>query len=154
MVRSDGLQVDIEGARFRPRATAVRVGGGWGVSVTVESIADDDETHSLLSTEHGALAFAGTVRRGGNEDERFADERQSGEEQLLFPGAPLTLSRKWPSPGGPAPLKRGDELRLEVGLWGLGDTAGSRRPVKKFFLVSMTVSAREPKPLVTPPASL
>jgi hypothetical protein len=152
LIKPDGLQVDIEGARFRPHAKAIRVGGGWGVEVNVDAVSHDDRTHSLLRADTGVLAFAGLTRRGG-EEARFADTREGGEEQLLFPDGPLTLSRNWPGTSGQAALRRGDELVLEVGLWGLGDTAAQRRPVKKFFLVQMKVTDKPPRPVVTPPVN-
>ena len=151
LVRPEGLQIDVEGARFLPKAKAVRVKGGWGVAIDVRASAEDDRTHSLLRGNDGALAFAGTVVRRGKEAE-FGDERSTGEEQLLFPGSSLTLSRKWPGTLDLAPLARGDELRLEVGLWGLGRDAKSRRPVKKFFLVRVSVGQKRPSVLLTPPS--
>ncbi len=151
LVKPEGLQIDVAGARFFPKARAVKVKGGWGVTIDVKASAEDDRTHSLLRSNDGALAFAGTVVRGGKATE-FGDERGSGEEQLLFPGAPLTLSRNWPGNLDLAPLARGDELRLEVGLWGLGRDATSRRPVKKFCLVRVSPGSRRPSVLVTPPA--
>jgi len=151
LVRAEGLQIDVAGVRFQPKVKALRVKGGWGVAVDVEASPEDDRTHSLLRGGEGALAFAGTVVRGGKET-RFGDERGEGEEQLLFPGAPITLSRKWPGNLGLTPLGRGDELRLEVGLWGLGREAASRRPVNRFFLVRVSVGRKRPSVLVTPPS--
>ena len=61
------------------------------------------------------------------------------------------LTRDWPGTSGTAALRSGDEIALEVGLWGLGDDADSRRPVAKFFLVTMKVGAKSPEPRVTTP---
>jgi hypothetical protein len=153
LVKPDGLQIDVVGVRFRPKATAVKVGGGWGVNVEVETSAEDDQQHSLLAGTDGALAFAGSVKRGGSE-QRFKDQRGVTEEQTVFPGAPVTLSRQWPEGTGQKPLAAGDELVLQVGLWGVGDDARSRRPVMKFFQVRMKVGAKTPEPKVEPPTKL
>lgn len=150
LVKPDGLQIDVAGTRFRPRATAVSLGGGWGIQIEVEASADDDQQHSLLSGTDGALAFAGAVSRRGS-SVRFKDQRGQGEEQLLFPGAPITLSRTWPEGTGQKPLGVGDEIDLHVGLWGLGEDATSRRPVLKFFRVHMKVGDGTPQPKLTPP---
>jgi hypothetical protein len=151
LVRPEGLQIDVAGARFLPKAKAIKVKGGWGVAIDVQASAEDERTHSLLRGNDGALAFAGTVVRRGKKT-GFGDERSTGEEQLLFPGSSLTLSRKWPGSLDLPPLGRGDELVLEVGLWGLGRDAKSRRPVKRFFLVRVSVGRKRPSVLLTPPS--
>jgi hypothetical protein len=92
------------------------------------------------------------VKRAGKASD-FVDRRRGGEEQLLAPGATVTLSRDWPGSSGQPPLRAGDELTLEVGLWGLGDDARTRRPVPKSFLVRMVVRGQAPKPQVSPPQS-
>ncbi len=47
----------------------------------------------------------------------------------------------------------GETLDMEVALWGLGNTAEDRRPVKQFFHVKMKVDKGKPKATVEPPAS-
>jgi hypothetical protein len=65
---------------------------------------------------------------------------------------PLKFAREWPGKGGKG-LAAGDELTLQVGLWGLGDNAETRRPVRNFVLIKMVAGKKKPQPVVTPPTS-
>jgi hypothetical protein len=51
-------------------------------------------------------------------------------------------------------LAIGETLDMEVALWGLGESAEDRRPVKQFFHVKMKVDKGKPKAVVEPPASV
>ena len=144
------LEVVIGGVRFKPSAKAVRVGGGWGVKLSVSSEAEDDKMHSLLAGKAGALALGGTVHRKGKTEE-LEDQRDGDEEVFVTPGTPTKIEREWPGKGKAKPLAQGDKLELRVGLWGFGPDAASRRPVKKFLILSMTVGKGEPRPLIAPP---
>ena len=51
------------------------------------------------------------------------------------------------------PVANGEILELHVGLWGLGDDAESRKPVKQFFRVRLNASHPNPRAIVEPPPS-
>lgn len=143
-VRSGGLMIEIDDVEFEVRATAVRVGRGFGVEVTVEATHRGSGTRSLLTPSRGALAFAGTVR-----GEAFTDTREGEGEALLESGRTLTLSRKWPE-GDVKPLRSSESLELMVGLWGLGRDAKTRQPIRQFFSVKMK-GGKKPVAVVAPP---
>lgn len=144
------LEIRTDGVRFRPEAKAVRVGNGWGVKLTVTAEAEDDKLHSLLAPKTGALAFAGKVTRGGKSVE-LADTRDGSDEAIVAPGTAQKLERAWPGKSDAKPLGKGDKIELQVGLWGLGPDASSRRPLKKLLLLTMTVDKGEPRPFIAPP---
>ncbi len=73
------------------------------------------------------------------------------DEDFVTPGTLARLERRWPTKASDKPLGAGDKLELQVGLWGIGADAKSRRPLKKFFIVTMVVGKGEPRPLVAPP---
>ncbi len=153
VVTPEGLKITVAGMKFLASTVAEQTGGGWGVKVNVEATADDGKPHSLTKPKAGPLAFAGSVLRKGKTDpERFGDERAGEGEEAVQGDKPVKLSRTWPLKGVRA-LAIGDALDLQVGLWGLGDTADSRRPVKQFFHVRMQVDKGKPKAIVEPPAS-
>jgi hypothetical protein len=147
-----GLTVDASGVRFLANVKPVRVGDGWGVEVSVEGSVKDDKKHNLLSPKGGPLAFAGEVKRKG-QSARFGDKRQGDTDETLSPGKPFKTTRTWPGSTGEQALTAGDELKLEVGLWGFGDNAQKRRPVRDFLLIKMKVGKNKPLPLLEPPAS-
>lgn len=150
-VSPDGLRVEIAGVQFTPTAEAVRVGGGWGVKVQVAAKARDGKPHSLLAPKGGEIAFAGTVTRAKGDPEEFGDER-SGDDALTLEGdKSQKLTRTWPAKGGPKPVAAGDELALSIGIWGVGDDASSRRPVRKLALVTLKVDKGKGKATVKPP---
>jgi len=144
------LEIRVEGARFRPTAKAIRVGGGWGVRLTVEGDVDDDKLLSVLEPKHGALMFGGKVHRKG-ETEGIVDQREGGEEAMIAPGTPKKLVRDWPGKSGKKPLVRGDKLELHVGLWGIGPDAEKRRPLNRLLILTMSVNQGEPRPMIAPP---
>ncbi len=141
----DGLKVQIEGAEFIPKAEAVRVGGGWGVKLTVQATTNAERT--LYSATNGPLAFGGYVSRSSRE--KFGDKRDGGDALKLTPGPPVKFSRTWPGPGEKG-LKNGEALELHVGLWGFGSTEKDTRPVTKFVIVQM-VGGKSAAPVVQPP---
>jgi len=152
LVTPEGLQIRVEGVRFIASATAERSGAGWGVKLNVDAIVNDDKKHSLLNPKGGPIALAGAIETDGK-TERFGDKREGEDDQILEPGKPAKLTRKWPGKGAEKPLVKGQSLELEVGLWGIGDTAETRRPVKNFFHVKLVVGQGKPHALVAPPAS-
>lgn len=148
-----GLVVEMTGVLFRIKAKAVRRGGGWGVKVTVKAKSKDKKSHVLLSPKGGPLAFSAKVDRGGKVEE-LGDKREGDKLQTLDAGKALELSRTWP-PAGTKPVRAGQSLELQVGLWGLGADADSQRPVRRFFEVKMVAGKGHAKPpaVVSPPAS-
>lgn len=147
-VSPDGLRVQLEGVTFTPSAKAVRVGGGWGLELTVE--AESSGTRSLASPARGPLAFGGKVLRRGSDVETFGDERKGEGSLLIAAGEPAKFSRKWPS-DGQKPLTGSDELELHVGLWGFGSSAEDRRPVRRFVVVKFKPGAAGAAPQIEPP---
>lgn len=151
IVGDAGLRIEVAGARFQPKVEAVKVGGGWGVKVTVKGTSHNGEKHSILAPEDRQLAFAGTVKRAGKAEE-FNDERAGEDEVVIDQGQPVTLVRQWPGNIDVKPVANGQTLELEVGLWGLGKSAKTRKPLRKFFVVKMPVAGgRKPKPVLAPP---
>lgn len=149
----EGLKVEVAGVRFLASAEPKQIGQGWGVKVSVKAEVLDGKSHLLLSPKAGPLAFAAAVfKKGSTEAERIPDSREGEGEQTLSSGSPALLSRDFPAKGGRV-LGSGETLDLEVGLWGLGETADDRRPVKQFFHVKMKVDKGKPKAIVEPPAS-
>lgn len=151
VMASGKLEVVVEGVRFKPNAKAVRVGGGWGIAIDVEGEAEDDAMHSLLKPKSGPLAIAAKITRKGGKVESQTDTREGDDEDFVTPGTIAKLERKWPTGTKDKALAAGDKVELQVGLWGIGADAKSRRPLKKFFIVTMVVGKGEPRPLVAPP---
>ena len=145
------LEIVVEGVRFKPSAKAVKLGGGWGISLDVDAEAQDDKMHSLLKPKGGALSLAAKITRKGGKVEELGDSREGTDEDFVTPGTIAKLERKCPDHKGDKPLVAGDKVALQVGLWGIGTDAKSRRPLKKFFVVTMTVGKGEPRPLIAPP---
>jgi hypothetical protein len=146
----EGLRVEVLGVKFVPKAVATKTPAGVGVKLTIE--ATTSEGRSLLAPEHGPLAFAGTIKRRGKE-EQFGDERKGEGELLLDPAKPTKIVREWPGKSWGA-LGNGDVLELDVGLWGLGATATERRPVKQFLRVKVVVENWKGKVKLEPPPSV
>jgi len=149
IVTPEGLEVEVAGVRFTTAVKPIQMAGGWGVRLSATGKSKDGKAHSLSNPKGGPIALAGSVKRGGNA-ERFGDKREGDDEKTIEAAAPLEISREWPAKGE-KPLHDGDELQLEVGLWGLGDDAASRRPVRDFFRVKMVVGKKKPQPVITPP---
>jgi hypothetical protein len=146
----EGLRVEVSGVRFEVTAKAVKSGGGYGVKVSVRAEAIDKKTHSLLSTDNGPLAFAGNVTRKG-QTVGFGDERKGEGEKAIDAASPSEFAREWPAKGGEKPLANGDSVELAVGLWGVGDNAESRRPLKKFALVKVKVEGNKARAILEAP---
>jgi hypothetical protein len=153
VVTPEGLKIEVAGVRFLASAEAKQVGQGWGAKITVKAEATDGKEHVLLKPKNGPIAFAAAVfKKGSTEAERIPDARDGDGELKLSPGAPTSFSREFPNKGGRV-LGIGETLDMEVALWGLGETAEDRRPVKQFFHVKMKVDKGKPKAIVEPPAS-
>lgn len=151
-VTPEGLVIEVEGVEIRPKAQPVRKGGGWAIAITAEAEAKDDKMHRLLAPERGPLMMAARVRRGKQTVE-VTDERSGEDEMFVMSGAPETLERTFPDEASDA-FRRGDDVTLIVGLWGLGVEADERRPVRKLFQVRMTVGSAKPQPVIEPPPSM
>lgn len=153
VVTPEGLKIEVAGVRFLASAEAKQIAQGWGAKVTVKAEVTDGKEHVLLNPKNGPIAFAAAVfKKGSTEAERIADSRDGDGELKLSSGAPTTFSRDFPNKGGRV-LGMGETLDMEVALWGLGETAEDRRPVKQFFHVKMKVDKGKPKAIVEPPAS-
>jgi hypothetical protein len=151
-VTPQGLVVDVDGVRFKPKAEPTKKpNGGYGIRITVEAESMDDDTHVLLSPDNGPLSFAVRIYdKDGNEQAKHGDERTGDEQQYIMPGGPLTLTREWPSGSVKGPLWWGQKVTLHVGLWGLGRANDKTRPLKKFFVVEM-VGGAKPQAVISPP---
>jgi hypothetical protein len=150
---SDGLRVEVTGVAFSVAAAPVKLGRRWGVSVQAEVVAKDKKEHSLLAPEGAELAFAGRVqRKSGGEPESFSDERPGDRALPVIATKAVTLRRSWPEKGGAAALEPGDELELAVGVWGIGDDAASRRPLRGLCKVTLKFNqSKKPRALVALP---
>jgi hypothetical protein len=146
---NEGLRVEVEGVRLVPKAEPVRRGRGWGVRVRVVASAMDGQPHSVLDPERGPLAFAGRVLENGQASP-FGDNRKGDAELVLPSDKPRTFERTWPDQGQPA-LASGQTLELEVGLWGLGHSAETRRALRKLLRLKMVAGKNEPQPVILPP---
>jgi hypothetical protein len=150
-VAPEGLRIEVDGLALEPRAAAVRVAGGWGVRVEVLATSRDGREHVLRNPEQGPLALFTQLARGSDVEER-SDQRRGDGELVVSPAEPIRFSRDWPPPGQ-APARPGQKLSLEVGLWGLG-SGGREAPLRllpKLCVIHMTVGAKQPRPLVSPP---
>lgn len=153
VVTPEGLKIEVAGVRFLAAAEAKQIAQGWGAKITVKAEVTDGKEHVLLNPKNGPIAFAAAVfKKGSTEAERIADERSGDAELKLSPGTPTSFSRDFPNKGGRV-LGMGETLDMEVALWGLGNSAEDRRPVKQFFHVKMKVDKGKPKAIVEPPAS-
>ena len=153
VVTPEGLKIEVAGVRFLVSAEAKQIAQGWGAKVTIKAEATDGKEHVLLNPKSGPIAFAAAVfKKGSTEAERIPDSRE-GDGELKIGGSATSFSREFPSKGGRV-LGMGETLDMEVALWGLGETAADRRPVKQFFHVKMKVDKGKPKAIVEPPASV
>jgi len=145
----EGLKVEVEGAQFAPTAQSYKTKDGYGVEITVEA---SSKVNGLLANpEAGPLAFAGRVVRKSGRVDQFGDKRSGRGTKPLGPNSSQKFSRKWPIEGVSL-LSPGDELELEIGLWGYGTSEASLRPVRKFASVKMKASADGASPIVDAPS--
>ena len=152
VVTPEGLKIEVAGVRFLASAQAKQIAQGWGAKVTIKAEATDGKEHVLLNPKNGPIAFAAAVfKKGSTEAERIPDSRE-GDGEVKLSGSPSTFSREFPAKGGRV-LAIGETLDMEVALWGLGESAEDRRPVKQFFHVKMKVEKGKPKAIVEPPSS-
>lgn len=144
----DGLKVEVGGAVFAPLAQSFKTKDGYGVEITVEASSKVDAL--LANPEAGPLAFAGRVIRKSGRIDQFGDKRSGRGTKSLGPTSPQKFSRKWPIEGVSL-LSPGDELELDIGLWGYGTSEATLRPVRKFASVKMKASADGASPIVDAP---
>jgi hypothetical protein len=147
IVNPEGMRVEVEGVTFAPKAEAVKSGAGWAVKVKVEVRAKDGNTHSLLAPTGTEVAIAGLVKRSGQAEPEMLSDHREGDKEVVLKDKPVTLTRTWPGAGGAKVLAAGDEAELLIGIWGLGENAASRRPVRK--LCKLTVKLDKAKPRVS-----
>lgn len=150
VVNPEGMRVELDGVVFAPKAETVKLAGGYGLKLKVDVRAKDGKEHSLLAPKTAEVAFAGTVKRKEGEPEKFGDKREGDREIVLKGEKPVHLTRTWP-PAGQKPIANGDELELMVGIWGVGENAASRRPLKKFCKVTLKFEKDKPRVVVTTP---
>lgn len=152
VVTPEGLKIEVAGVRFLASAEAKQIAQGWGAKVSIKAEAIDGKEHVLLNPKNGPIAFAAAVfKKGSTEAERIPDARD-GDGEVKLGASASTFSREFPAKGGRV-LAMGETLDMEVALWGLGESAEDRRPVKQFFHVKMKVEKGKPKAVVEPPAS-
>lgn len=150
VVNPEGMRVELEGVVFAPKAEVVKVGAGYGLKLKVDVRAKDGKEHSLLAPKNAEIAFAGSIKRKDGEPEKFGDKREGDREIALKGEKPVHLTRSWPV-AGQKPIANGDELELMVGIWGVGENAASRRPLKKFCKVTLKFEKDKPRVVVTTP---
>jgi hypothetical protein len=153
IVNPEGMRVRVAGVELVPRAEVVEKGGTLSIKLRVEARSEDGKKHSLLAPAGKELALAGTLRRSDGSEEKFGDEREGERELVVDDGKDVVLTRTFPDKGA-KPLKSGDQLELAVGLWGLGDDAASRRPVRGLCKVTLSYPRNKPKLKLTPPDGL
>ncbi|HSC86458.1 MAG TPA: hypothetical protein VLC09_04280 [Polyangiaceae bacterium] len=144
-VKPNELRIEVLTAAFQPTVKAVRVRGGWGVEVSLEGTATS--AVSLAADESGPMAFAATVHRPA--EEKSGDKRGTTKDVTLGDKA-QSWKRTWPGPDE-KPLASGQELLLQVGLWGIGPSPAERKLAKKFFEVKLTVDKQGGLATVAPP---
>ncbi len=148
----EGLEIEVDGVKFLPKAQPVKVAGGaWGVKITMEAEGVGDTTRYLLTPKGGVLAFAGSVKRKGQVEE-FGDKRDGRERVAIAPGEKKSFESTWPKDKSQNALWWGNELSMEAGLWGLGKTEDTLRPVRQFFTLRM-IAGNKPQPVLQPPKS-
>jgi len=145
----DGLRVEVEGAVFSPTAKSYMTPEGYGVEVTVEATSKIEGI--LTNPEAGPLAFGGRVIRKTGRIDQFGDKRSGSGTKPLGPTSPQKFSRKWPI-ANVSLLSPGDELELEIGLWGYGPKDGAVRPVRKFATLKMKATSGGASPIIDAPA--
>lgn len=152
MVSPDGMRVELEGLSLTPKAEAVKSGAGYGIKLRVDARAKDDEAHLILAPKGSEIALAGSVRRAGqSEPEKFGDERKGDEQVTVKGNKSVSITRSWPSAGGPKPLAPGDEAEFMVGLWGVGSDPSALRPLKKFCKITLKLDKGKPRVVLGPP---
>lgn len=151
VVTPDGLRVRVAGVELSPKAELVQKSGSLQIKLQVGARSDDGNSHSLLAPAAQELAFAGVIRRSDGSEEKFVDERGGERELVVSEGSEVALSRSFPNKGM-KPLRLGDELELAVGLWGLGDDAETRRPVRGVCKVTLSYPRKnKPRLKLAPP---
>jgi hypothetical protein len=147
----EGLAVSIEGVEFTIKAEPQKLdNGGFGIKIKVQAESKDDGMHTLLSPKNGPLAIGGTIKRKkGGDPEPIVSKRDGEDEQFIAPGTPLEFVHDWPGKEGPFAWW-GDEIELQVGLWGVATAGERRRPIMKLCIIKM-VAMPNGKPVVMAP---
>ena len=142
---ASGLVIELDGVQFEPRAAPLKLGGGWGVKLSVHAKVTDGREHHLQSPSQGPLMVAEEIDRGGKK-ELLPDQRQGDGEIVLAKSSATPIERELRKP-----IVAGQSLTLYVGLWGLGADSGDRKPIKKLFVVRMVAGTHKPQPVVSAP---
>ncbi len=145
-VKPDELRIEVLSATFVPTVKAVRVRGGWGVDISVEATSTSDV--ALLASDNGPFALAATVLRPS--EEHSGDQRGASKDVVVTQTKAQTFRRIWPGAES-KPLQAGQELLLQVGLWGIGKTPETRKPALRFFEVKLVVGGKGGTAIVQPP---
>lgn len=134
-----GLEIHLDGVKFVASASAIKVGAGWGVSVKIRVSGEQGKSYKLLTPKRGPLAFAGWVERRGQKTQ-LADKRE-GDQTTIIKEQPIEFSREWPGDSKQPPLGQGDQLTLDIELWGVsGNTYDKPLPAKPLFVVRASAS--------------
>jgi hypothetical protein len=142
---ASGLVIDLDGVQFEPRAEPLKLGGGWGVKLSVRAKVTDEREHRIQNPTQGPLMVAEEIDRGGKK-EVIPDQRQGDGEIVLAKSTTTPIERELRKP-----IVAGQSLTLYVGLWGLGVEQGDRKPIKKLFVVRMVAGTHKPQPVVSAP---
>jgi hypothetical protein len=142
---ASGLVIELDGVQLEPHAAPIKLGGGWGVKLSVRAKATDDREHRLQSPTQGPLMVAAEIDRGGKKE--LVPDQREGDGEITLAKSPATAIEREVR----KPIVAGQSLTLYVGLWGLGADAGDRKPIKKLFVVRMVAGTHKPQPVVTAP---
>jgi len=147
---TEGLVISIEGVELTVKAELNKLKtGAFGIRLKMTVESKDDGMHTLLSPKDGPLAIGGVIKRKKGDSVPIVDKRDGEDEQFITPGAPLEFQVNWPGTDGPFAWY-GDEVELQVGLWGIGNAGERRRPITKLCIVKL-VAVQGGKPVVMAP---
>ena len=151
-VQPDGLLINYDGLKMRPRAQAERLSnGGYGITLTVTLEPSDETDKELLLSDGSPLSvYAKIYDKAGRQKGSLPDVMGAAETQSVCAECDAQpWEATWPA-AGTTPLWWGERVVLEVGLWGIGDDSKDRRPMKRLFVVEYKAGGRT-DPIVRPP---
>jgi hypothetical protein len=149
-VRSGELSVELGGLVLMPRAKAIKHdNGSYGVEVEVSAESKDGQVYRIASPSNRPLSIAGEIAVRSGEPQRFTDSRKGTGELIVGPGETRRFRQAWPARGQPK-LWGGQQLVLEVGLWGVSASDERELPLRRLCTVKMT-AGNKPQPIVVAP---
>lgn len=143
-VKPDSLAIQVLGVTFTPKVKTRKLTKGYGIEIVMEAKATQEVV--IAEGAQGPLALAVLV---SGKSEVLADKKTTGGDVTLGPGQSERFIRSWPTDGGSG-LETG-EAEIQVGLWGLGTDAASKKPVRKFFVIQLKVDGKGATATVAPP---